>query len=259
MICPKCRLEQEDGAAECARCGVLFARLAEAAALAAAGTVFRPKPTGIRGAAAVDGAGDEEPLTRREAVRALLFTWEKEPSQAALAGRAILFAFLFLWGCRFLVGTVESNYVGESFMHLVNLPFHEAGHVIFGFFGDFIRALGGTLGQLLVPAVCLGAFLFHTRDPFAGSIALWWLAESVMDVGPYMADASSGQLLLLGGVSGRDVPGYHDWENVLGDLNLLRYDRTLGHLTYATGRLLMLAALAWGGTILWRQWRARQG
>lgn len=121
--------------------------------------------------------------------------------------------------------------------------------------GDFVRALGGTLGQLLIPTICLGAFLLKNRDPFGASVALWWLAENFMDIAPYVADASSGQLLLLGGVTGRDVPGYHDWENVLGDLHLLRYDRTLGDLSYGFGRVLMLAALAWGGWLLARERR----
>ncbi len=95
----------------------------------------------------------------------------------------------------------------------------------------------------------------RTRDPFGASVALWWLAENFMDIGPYIADASSGRLLLLGGVTGRDVPGYHDWENILGDLSLLAYDRRLGFLSYAFGRLLMIAALVWGGWLLARQRR----
>jgi hypothetical protein len=140
-------------------------------------------------------------------------------------------------------------------MHLINLPFHEAGHVLLSPFGEFMRVLGGTLGQLLIPAICLGTFLLRNRDPFAASAGLWWLAENFMDIAPYIADARSGSLLLLGGVTGRDVPGYHDWENILGTLNLLRYDTALGDLSYAFGRLLMLAAFAWGGWALVQQWR----
>lgn len=260
MICPKCRFEQEDGRAECGRCGVLFARLAEHEARAAAGTVFRPPPTAPGTLRPAAGAGSgEEKLPLRELLRELLFDYGGEPGAASLAGRSLLFVFLFFWGWRFVFASVESNYAGESFLHLINLPFHEAGHVIFGFLGDFVRALGGTLGQLAIPAICLAAFLLRTRDPFAGSVALWWLAENFMDVAPYMADARSGELLLLGGVTGRDMPGYHDWETVLGDLGLLRYDKALAHSSYDFGRLLMLAALAWGGSILWRQIRARRG
>jgi hypothetical protein len=188
-------------------------------------------------------------------LRELLLEEDCEADPVRFWGRAALYAFLFLWGWRFILSSVAANYVAESFLHMVNLPFHEAGHILFSPFGDFLRALGGTLGQLLIPAICLATFLLRSRDPFGASVALWWLAENFMDIGPYIADARSGELLLLGGVTGRDVPGYHDWENVLGDLNLLRYDRVLGALSYDLGRLLMLAAFVWGGWILARQWR----
>jgi len=188
-------------------------------------------------------------------LRELLLEEDRDADPVRFWGRAALYVFLFLWGWRFILSPVAANYVAESFLHMVNLPFHEAGHLIFSPFGDFVRALGGTLGQLLIPAICLGAFLLRSRDPFGASVALWWLAENFMDIGPYVADARSGELLLLGGVTGRDVPGYHDWENVLGDLNLLRYDRVLGALSYDLGRLLMLAAFVWGGWVLARQWR----
>ncbi len=238
MICPKCRFAQADGGAECPRCGIVFARLLE--------------PVEHRAVAAV-----AEPLQGTD-WRGLLLEEEREPEPVRFWGRAALYAFLFVWGWRFILSSVAGNYVAASFLHMVNLPFHEAGHVFFGPFGDFLRALGGTLGQLLIPAICLGAFLLKTRDPFGASVALWWLGESFMDIGPYIADARSGELLLLGGVTGRDVPGYHDWENVLGDLNLLQYDHALGALAYDCGRLLMLAAFAWGGALLLRQWRELQ-
>lgn len=259
MICPKCRFEQPDGNAECPECGVLFARLAEIEAQRASGTLFQPRPAPLsaaaRGAAGTEGADGS---SWGETARALLFTWDTAPSPAALWGRTALYAFFVLWGLRFFFASVESNYVGDSFMHLINLPFHEAGHLFFGFLGDFLRALGGTLMQLLIPTICLGAFLLQTRDPFAGSVALWWLAENFMDIAPYMADARSGELLLLGGVTGRDVPGYHDWENVLGTLNLLPHDKLLAGLSYNFGRLLMLAAFAWGARVLWLQWKEQR-
>jgi hypothetical protein len=58
--------------------------------------------------------------------------------------------------------------------------------------------------------------------------------------------------------TGRDAPGYHDWENILGALNLLRYDTALGNLSYAFGRGLMLVAFAWGGWSLAQQRRHLQ-
>ncbi len=242
MQCPKCRFERQDDAAECARCGIVFARFAEVAARNGE-THYHPPPP-------------PPPQEPKDFWRALLLEEEGGARPGRFVGRTVLYGILVVWGFRFLFATVASNYSGESFLHWINLPFHEAGHMIFLFFGDFLHTLGGTLGQLLVPSICLGAFLFRTRDPFGASVALWWLAENFMDVAPYMADARSGELLLLGGVTGREVPGYHDWENILGDLHLLAYDHRLAGLTYAFGRLLMIAALLWGGRLLARQWRA---
>ncbi|ABQ26637.1 hypothetical protein [Geotalea uraniireducens] len=39
-----------------------------------------------------------------------------------------------------------------SFLDRVDLIVHEAGHLLFGYFGEFIMVIGGTVGQLLVPA-----------------------------------------------------------------------------------------------------------
>ena len=55
--------------------------------------------------------------------------------------------------------SIESNMAGNSFLHLVNLPFHEAGHIISRPFGAFITSLGGTPGQLLMPFICMGTLL----------------------------------------------------------------------------------------------------
>jgi hypothetical protein len=246
VICPKCSFEQPDGGAECLRCGVVFARLLDAQE--AGGGMYRPVPASLR-------AEEEEEPRGLEWWKAVLFPPVEEVEPAHFWGRAMLGAFLFLWGWRFLLSSVQDNYSGESFLHLVNLPFHEAGHVIFGPFGELLRALGGTLGQLLIPTICLGTFLLKNRDAFGSAVSLWWLAENFMDIGPYIADARSGQLLLLGGVTARDVPGYHDWENVLITLDLMQYDQVLGGLSYGLGRVLMLAAFAWGGWELARQRR----
>ena len=79
-------------------------------------------------------------------------------------GRAAVFVGMVWWGWIFIGTPLETNYTGESFLHLINLPFHEAGHVIFIPFGRFMTILGGTLGQILMPMICLGTFLVKTRD-----------------------------------------------------------------------------------------------
>lgn len=170
------------------------------------------------------------------------------------AGRCSLFLLLAGWGWRFMTASIDSNYAGESVLHLVNLPFHEAGHVFFSPFGRFMMVLGGTLGQLLMPLICAGTLLLKTRDAFAASVALWWTAENFMDIAPYINDARALELILLGGVTGQEVEG-HDWEYLLGSLGWLRYDHALAHLAQWVGITLMITALFWGGTLLLRQYR----
>jgi len=169
-------------------------------------------------------------------------------------GRAVVFAAMVWWGWKFIVTPLETNYTGESFLHLINLPFHEAGHILFIPFGRFMTILGGTLGQTLMPMICLGTFLMKTHDPFGASVALWWTAESLMDIAPYINDARAMDLMLIGGVTGKETDG-HDWNNILTMLNLLEWDHRLAHFTYNVGILLMLGSFLWGGALLLRHYR----
>jgi len=161
---------------------------------------------------------------------------------------------LIFWGVKFIATPMETNYVGGHFMHLINLPFHEAGHLIFSPFGRFMMVLGGSLGQLLMPLICLGAFLFYNNDAFGATVALWWFAESLMDLSPYINDARDLQLILLGGVTGQEVEG-HDWEYLLANLGWSQYDHTLAHAAYSIGIYFMALAFLWGALLLYRQYQ----
>ncbi|MBP8103381.1 MAG: hypothetical protein KAY79_04050 [Nitrospira sp.] len=238
MQCQKCGWEQGDEQVECARCGVVSAKLANA-----------PRPSSI---------ARPRPLVQDSAWFRLaedwLLTTEESVNPFQFAGRVLAFLVLALWGWRFMTTPLDTNYTGESFLHLVNLPFHEAGHLLFMPFGRFMTILGGSLGQILMPLVCLGTFLLKTRDPFGGSVALWWTAENFMDVAPYINDARAMELLLLGGFTGKEVDA-HDWNNLLTMLGWLQYDHGLAKLSYGIGTVLMLLALAWGAILLHRQYR----
>jgi len=131
-----------------------------------------------------------------------------------------------------------------NFLHLIDLVFHEAGHVIFGFFGRFIGVLGGSLNQVLVPAVCTGVFL--ARQQYASAaVTLFWTGQSLADVAVYVADGRAMALPLL-------ADGLiHDWNFILGRLGLLYSAESLGRLTFGLGALAMLAAL---GLLGWTAW-----
>lgn len=123
---------------------------------------------------------------------------------------------------------------------------------MFSPFGTFLHILGGTLGQLLVPAVVLGAFL-RQGDPFGASVGCWWLGASFIDCAPYIHDARSRTLMLLSGATGQEDWEGHDWFQLLGRTGLLEWDHGLARLSWLCGALLVVAGLAWGGWVLWRQ------
>jgi hypothetical protein len=174
-----------------------------------------------------------------------------------IAVKTLLLLALAVWGLRLASQPIVSNAVGESFLHLINLPFHEAGHVFFTPFGRFIQILGGTLGQLIIPAIVIGTFI-RQRQPYSAAIGLWWLGESCMDIAPYIDDARAGQLMLVGGVTGSEVEDYHDWEGILSRLGMMRYDHALARVAFVFGILILLTALCWGGYILWREYALRE-
>jgi len=181
-----------------------------------------------------------------------LFAPSDQPvSLLGLAGRVVFYVVFVVWGIAMIRTPLDD--VGMSVMHNVNLPFHEAGHLILGFDGDFLRTLGGTLMQLLIPLVILVAFLVKNHDAFGASVMLWWVGQNFMDIAPYINDARAGEMMLLGGVTGKEMPGYHDWENILGALGWLNYDHLIARLSFNYGVLLMVLALIWGAVVLGAQ------
>lgn len=231
-------------ARECGKCGIIFAKV---------------RPAGSRRLVR-ESAEPARSFTESawfQTARQWLIESDTVMGSTALYGRALLFLVLVWWGAKFILTPLETNYTGESFLHLINLPFHEAGHLLFMPFGHFMTILGGSLGQVLMPLICLGAFLLQTRDPFGASVALWWTAESLMDLAPYINDARALDLLLLGGVTGKETDG-HDWHNLLTMLGWLEYDHRLAHGVYSCGMVMMLVSWLWGGLLLLRHYRRRR-
>jgi hypothetical protein len=134
----------------------------------------------------------------------------------------------------------------SGLMHGSLLVFHEAGHVLFMPFGEFLMVLGGSLFQLLVPAFFVGYFAWR-RDPFAVCFAALYLAASMVDVGVYIADARAGELPLLGGERSN-----HDWTYLLIELNALEKDTAIGGFVQDLAAMLFWLCTAAG---LWIGWQ----
>jgi hypothetical protein len=239
--CPKCKKVLQEQGIQCPHCGIFFAKYAQ----------YHSTQTELLTNITVYKEAKDHHL-----LAALLFQDAQQDSQIHLIGRAIIFFAMTLLGWKFIGSSIESNAVGESFLHLINLPFHEAGHVIFRPFGQFITSLGGTLGQLLMPLICMGTLLLKTRDPFGASVALWWFGENFLDIAPYMNDARAGDLPLLGGNFGHSSPyGFHDWEYLLTESNIIEYDHILARIVFVIGTIIILISLLWAGFLLYKQYK----
>lgn len=181
------------------------------------------------------------------------FLPERKPAPIwALLGRALLLGLVFAYGWRFHRMTMmqlSDQEEGSSVLHLVHLVFHEAGHVIFAWFGHFMGVLGGSLLQVLMPFIWFVAARFWGRDAFAGALCLWLMGHSLVDVSPYINDARSLQLVLLGGGTGQEVEG-HDWEYLLTELNLLHKDVYISRWVLRAGRWVMALGLLWAAAVL---------
>ncbi len=145
---------------------------------------------------------------------------------------AAVFTVYFLW-CAF---DPENAY----FTHLINLPIHEAGHVLFRIFGEFMGILGGSLLQILIPIIFFGYFVYH-RKFFSASIVLFWVGNNFLDVYVYANDAQVMRLPLLSGLTGAEG-GFHDWNYILTETNLLDRTYLIAKILRFTGTLILVAA-----------------
>lgn len=164
----------------------------------------------------------------------------------ALAGptrwaRIALVAGLAYWTWQFAFTPLGQDAM-DAFIHLPNLVFHEAGHLIFSPLGQFMTVLGGSLMQVLIPIVAAIAFI-RQEQTFGAAICVWWAGQNLVDLAPYIADARALQLVLLGGRTGAEVEG-HDWEFILTRLRLVHRDQAIGRVAHALGISAMIVSLA---------------
>jgi hypothetical protein len=180
--------------------------------------------------------------------RAILFNESADVDSAVFWCCVVLWFLFAIWGMNLLVQDYRTGQIGASFIHRPLLIFHEAGHVISRLFGNWMMVLGGTLGQLIMPAILGSALLFKNRDPFGASIGLWLFGVSLLDVAPYMYDALHPQLMLLSGMTGEE--GGHDWIYLFSSLGLLEKAQVVGAVVHKLGALTVIVAIAWGGWVL---------
>ncbi|NVO06661.1 MAG: zinc ribbon domain-containing protein [Rhodoferax sp.] len=248
--CPKCAHTPlpEDQAlpAACSACGAILAKVAH---LLEDDEEAVPPRGAARSRRSVQGRNSAHANGAPSALRTLLLHPATEADPVVFWSRAALWLAFALWGLNLMAQDYRVGEIGASFIHRPLLVFHEAGHVVFRLFGEWLMVLGGTLGQLLMPAILGAALLRQNRDPFGASIGLWLLGVSLLDIAPYLYDALHPQLMLLSGATGED--GGHDWIYLLSSLGLLEKSQALGALVHHLGAGVVLLALGWGAWLLW--------
>jgi hypothetical protein len=123
---------------------------------------------------------------------------------------------------------------------------HEFGHLFFGFFGEFVAVLGGSVMQLLIP-IGAAAALAGGRDWFGVACAFCLLGASCGHLSGYVADARAMDLDL---VSFSPEGAIHDWHYLLSHWGLLREDQFLARLVRVAGSASTAVGVVLGGWLL---------
>ncbi len=131
----------------------------------------------------------------------------------------------------------------QGMLDRVDLVIHEAGHLFFSWFGEFVQVAGGTIGQLFVPAA-ITAYFFIRREFYSSAVSLFWTGQNFFWISVYVKDAQAMDLPLLSIGGGDDT--IHDWNYILSRLGLIRWDHAIGSAFYVIGVLIITASVTWG-------------
>jgi hypothetical protein len=147
--------------------------------------------------------------------------------------RLLLTIFLAVYGAVCLMHPGSGG-----LLDAVDLGIHETGHLVFAPFGEFLGFAGGTLAQLIMPAV-FAVYFWRQGDRHAATVPLWWVAQNLWNISVYVADARAQALPLVGG-------GEHDWAYMLGRLGWLQLDTRISRLIWLVGVVLFLVSIVQG-------------
>jgi hypothetical protein len=237
MKCPKCGHEQTPDDA-CIQCGIVFAKFREIEERKSA-KLSQPTNAGKPQAEQVEN----RPQTIFETIFQPRFIPWQPVSTPAVTALSVGFAIMvYLLATKNLLGS-DSTILYLT--HNVNLVFHEAGHWIFGVFGNQTLAIfGGTLNQVLIPVIVAASF-WARRDAVGFAFGLFWFFENLLDVAVYMADARALVLPLIGGL-GEEA---HDWRNLFFRFGLIEQDTAIAAKTRFIGWVGLIVTWVW---FLWR-------
>jgi hypothetical protein len=130
-------------------------------------------------------------------------------------------------------------------MDTVNLFIHEAGHLFFRIFGQWVHILGGSLLQCLLPLALL--VVTWRQNIHQIPWPAFWLGESMVNVSVYIRDAPVRHLKLI--ASGL----IHDWWWLLQDN--LEWAEPLADGVFALGLQVCTRGIAGGVWLAFLRYR----
>src|SRR6476661_7959528 len=145
---------------------------------------------------------------------------------------AIVLSIYFLW--------IAYDPMQGSFLDNVDLPIHETGHLIFRLLGEFMGIAGGSLFQVIFPAVFVGYFIWQ-RSFYSAAIVLLWVGQSILNVWVYASDAIVMQLVLTSGFTGSEG-GFHDWNYLLTATGLISSTKMVAGVIRLLGTSTIIVA-----------------
>lgn len=148
----------------------------------------------------------------------------------------LVFAGLFI----LYFGWIALDPMQGSFLDTVDLPIHETGHLLFRPFGQFMMVAGGSLFQVIMPAIFVGYFVWQ-RSFYSAAIVLFWVGQSILNVWVYAADAVVMQLVLTSGFTGSEG-SFHDWNYLLTATGLISSTKLVAGIIRFVGTLVIISA-----------------
>jgi hypothetical protein len=145
---------------------------------------------------------------------------------------AVLLSIYFLW--------ISWNPMLGSFLDNVDLPIHETGHLLFRLFGEFMMIAGGSLFQVIFPAVFVGYFI-RQKSYYSATIVLLWFGQSILNVWVYASDAVVMQLVLTSGFTGTEG-SFHDWNYLLTATGLINSTKSVAGIIRFAGTFTIIVA-----------------
>jgi hypothetical protein len=146
------------------------------------------------------------------------------------------YIYLFIVILNFRVET--NNNVLLAGLYFVEFGVHELSHVLTMFLPLLYTAMAGVIGEVGFTIVLLTESL-RNKSYIAAGFACQWIMLATSSAGRYIADARS-QSLPLAGFTDNPI---HDWHYVLGQLNALEMDATIGGIIRNIGIVIGAAGL----------------